>query len=102
MSKPAQSPQSKAVEKAPSQNFKPSGELVLGFEKYWNKKFVADPHARPLSNRFPQIKKLIEDAYFTGASVVVQGEHECKICGQNTCYTLREQDKRYLKSKEGV
>jgi hypothetical protein len=92
MSELTKTPQSE-VKKTPSKNFRPSFELVLGFEKYWNQKFIADPHTRPLASKFPSIKKLIEDAYFTGASVVVEGDHECLVCHQNTKITPDEQRK---------
>lgn len=71
--------------------WEPSPELRDSFEKYWVAKFLSDKQIKTVCLRFAFIKPMVQDAYFTGASVTVEGENTCAVCHQNTTLTDEKQ-----------
>lgn len=80
------------IKEEPIKDWKPSPELQKAFEEYWKKKFVFNDKARRIIFRFPFVRTMVEDAYFTAASVIVKGKHVCQVCFQNTDLTEEEQE----------
>jgi len=78
-----------------SPKWKPSAELVVSFEEFWDaqiRKIRASPKARGIN--LDLFRPLAESAFFTGASCTTKGAYECKMCGQNTEFSPEQQKER--------
>lgn len=78
--------------------WKPSAELVVSFEKWWDenvRKIRANPKARGIN--LEMLRPMAESAFFTGASCTTKGAHECIVCHQNTDLTPEQQKERAQK-----